>query len=76
MLIVEIQNDGTGPQASANYNVRVRANLEVLKEFRVEGHNRADGWQKLLEMVAQRAQEAQEDNQAMSEAGKNQEAEV
>ena len=56
MLIVEIHNDSTGKDSSANYNVRVKVNLEIISEFRVEGHNRRDGWKKLLQEVAEKAQ--------------------
>lgn len=56
MLIVEIHNDGTGKDSSANYDVRVKVNLETIAEFRVEGHNRKDGWKKLLQEVAEKAQ--------------------
>ena len=56
MLIIEVHNDGTGNDSSANYNVRVKVNLEPIAKFRVEGHNRKDGWKKLLQKVAEKAQ--------------------
>ena len=55
-MIVEIHNDGTGKDDSANYDVRVRVNLEIIAEFRVEGHNRREGWKKLLQEVVEKAQ--------------------
>lgn len=52
MLIVEAHNDGTGSNDSANYNVRVKVNRDVIATLRVEGHNRDDGWRALLHQIA------------------------
>ena len=47
-LIIIIQNDGTGTNDSANYNVKVRVNDRVIDTRRVEGHRRSDGWEALV----------------------------
>jgi len=62
MLLIEIVNDKTGTDQSANYTVRVVSTrtvstgqpfgLETLALGHVTGHNRADGWRKLVRDVA------------------------
>ena len=57
MLIVEIVNDGSGTQVSANYTYQVRVNNVVIAAGRYEGHNRDDGWQALLKEIAEKSKE-------------------
>jgi hypothetical protein len=53
VLIVLIHNDGTGePEHIGNYDVEVRINAQTLWRGRVIGHNRYNGWPKLLETVS------------------------
>lgn len=51
MLTLHIHNDGTGTKAIGNYDVHVRVNRELLRQGRVEGHQRALPWQQLVEQV-------------------------
>jgi hypothetical protein len=52
MLIILIHNDGTGTNESANYTYEVRVNNDrVLAEGVIKGHNREDGWEKLVQML-------------------------
>lgn len=48
MLIVEIHNEGTGTERSANYTYVVRVNDEILEVGTIHGHDRRDGWRALL----------------------------
>ncbi len=57
-LILIIHNDGTGTDDSANYNVTVRVNERVIATRRVEGHNRADGWEELVRRIVEPKEEA------------------
>ena len=43
------------PDDIASYSVRADVNGRTLKEWRVEGHYRADGWKELLRRVANEA---------------------
>lgn len=52
MLIVYIHNDGTGTNKSANYTYQVCVNDVVIDVGEVKGHDRNEGWRKLLEEVA------------------------
>lgn len=47
-LIIVFHNDGTGTETSANYNVGVFINKRQIAKDRIEGHNRADGWERLV----------------------------
>ena len=51
MLIVKIQNDGTGTKAIGNYDVSVCVNQEEIWHGRVEGYRRSLPWQHLIEQV-------------------------
>lgn len=51
MLILLIQNDGTGTDQAANYTYEVRVNYHVIERGRVEGHNRKDGWRELVRLI-------------------------
>ena len=56
VLILKIQNDGTGTEAVGNYNCEVlvtvsSTKLESLARARVTGHRRKDGWRKLVRAV-------------------------
>lgn len=54
-LILVFHNDSTGTDDAANYNVRVmmgngtKERTHDIAGGRVEGHNRADGWQALVQ---------------------------
>jgi len=53
-LILCFHNDGSGSDAAANYNVEVligdgtARGSRTLIRGRVEGHDRADGWERLV----------------------------
>jgi len=53
VLTIKIINDGTGTQESANYDYFVYVNGWKIASGHVNGHNRADGWQELLRMIAE-----------------------
>lgn len=54
-LMIVFQNDATGTNKNANYNVAVlvgdgtQSGSQVLWRGRQEGHNRKDGWKKLVQ---------------------------
>ena len=56
MLIVTIQNDGSGDIDTGNYDCKVYVNKCLIASGRVEDHKRADGWRDLLIDVANRAE--------------------
>lgn len=51
MLNIEIVNDGTGTERSANYKYVVRVNDEVLEIGTIKGHDRSDGWRYLVTLI-------------------------
>ena len=52
MLIVSLQNDGTGDEITGSYNVVVRINRRLIWSGRVENHLRTSGWPGLLHRLA------------------------
>jgi hypothetical protein len=48
MLIIKIHNDSTGTNESANYNYNGYINKRCIFSGRIEGHDRKQGWIKLL----------------------------
>jgi hypothetical protein len=48
MLTINIHNDGTGTDTSANYTYVVRVNDEVIETGSIFKHNRSDGWRQLV----------------------------
>ena len=48
MLSITFLNDKTGTEDVANYEVTVWVNRDVVARGRVEGHQRAEGWQALV----------------------------
>ena len=48
MLIIKIQNDGTGTVEVGNYRYQVMVNDTVIESGDVKGHKRKKGWQQLL----------------------------
>jgi hypothetical protein len=57
MLIITFHNDSTGKDNVGNYNVEVRitttpTSTARLWKGRVEGHDRSDGWQGLVQRLA------------------------
>lgn len=57
MLRVLIWNNDTGSDSSANYEVDVLINATPLAKLEIKGHNRKDGWIKLLEQIVEVAKE-------------------
>jgi hypothetical protein len=57
MLRILIHNDLSGTEESANYDVDVLVNAKLIATHRVEGHNRKDGWVKLLKQLVKVAEE-------------------
>ncbi len=54
MLIVKIQNDGTGTKDIGNYRYQVLVNETVIESGDIKGHSRRNGWrQLLLDLVAE-----------------------
>lgn len=53
MLILEIHNDGTGTESSANYDYRVRVNEQVIEQGHITGHDRREGWAALVNLMLQ-----------------------
>jgi hypothetical protein len=53
MLTIQIRNDGTGTNESANYDYTVYVNSTLVASGRIESHNREDGWRKLLQRLVQ-----------------------
>lgn len=51
MLIIKIQNDGTGTNESANYRFQVMVNDSVIESGAIRNHDRREGWQKLVGML-------------------------
>ena len=51
MLKIEITNDETGTDRSANYTYVVRANDKVLEVGTIRGHDRSDGWRYLVTLI-------------------------
>lgn len=50
MLIIKIQNDGTGTQNIGNYRYQVLVNSTVIESGDIRGHKRGD-WRKLVAMM-------------------------
>lgn len=48
MLIIKIQNDGTGTVEVGNYRYQVMVNDTVIESGDVKGHKRKEGWRGLL----------------------------
>lgn len=53
MLTIQIINDGKGTNENANYRYNVFINNQVIKTGKINGHNRNDGWAKLLKEIAE-----------------------
>lgn len=48
MLTINIHNDGSGTEDSANYDFTVLVNSREINRGRVIGHNRTDDWKALV----------------------------
>lgn len=48
MLIIKIQNDGTGTVEVGNYRYQVLINSTVIESGDIKGHRRSSGWRKLV----------------------------
>lgn len=53
MLIIKIQNDGTGDIYFSNYRYQVLVNETVIESGSIKNHLRAAGWQKLVTMLVE-----------------------
>lgn len=51
-LYVKVHNISPASNVVCNYEVAVRVNERVIYEGVIFGHNRANGWTKLLHMIA------------------------
>jgi len=51
MLHIKIINDGTGTDKEANYLYDVYINAKRIASGEILGHDRSDGWCKLVEMI-------------------------
>jgi len=49
MLIIKIQNDGTGTVEIGNYRYQVMVNDTVIESGEITGFQRANGWARLVE---------------------------
>ena len=54
MLILTAQNISEGEEP-ASYRVCVYANRKLIWKEEVDGHNRGEGWPRLLELIATKA---------------------
>ena len=52
MLLITFTNDTTGSEKVGNYDVAVYLNNTVIWRGRVEGHERGEGWQGLVEQLS------------------------
>ena len=59
MLIIKIQNDGTGTAEVGNYRYQVMINQTVIESGEVTEHHRNKGWQQLVEMVTSHSRNEQ-----------------
>jgi hypothetical protein len=48
MLIIKIQNDGTGTTEIGNYRYQVLVNSTSIEVGEIKGHKRSSGWRKLV----------------------------
>jgi len=48
MLIIKIQNDGSGDAVTGNYRYQVMVNDSVIESGEVKKHKRKEGWRGLL----------------------------
>lgn len=48
MLTINIHNDGSGAEDSANYDFTVLVNGKEIDRGRVTGHNRVEDWKTLM----------------------------
>ena len=60
MLTVTAVNVTSPGKGLATYSVRVEINKELIWEGSVEGHDRSNGWQDLLRMIADVGEEQDE----------------
>ena len=67
MLTIQIHNDGTGDETSANYDVTTYINRHVIWTGRIKGFNRSAGWVGLIRAVAEEAYKDGKSN--LEEAG-------
>ena len=51
MLIIKIQNDGTGTVDVGNYRYQVMVNDTVIESGEVKGHKRKDSWRSLMLLI-------------------------
>jgi hypothetical protein len=51
MLIIKIQNDGTGDVKIGNYRYQILVNSTLIESGEVKGHKRVRGWKNLVSML-------------------------
>ncbi len=52
-LIIVFHNDSTGTSNKGNYNVTTYINKRSIWTGRIEAHDRREGWEKLVKMLAE-----------------------
>lgn len=57
MLALLVLNDRTGSNESANYSYRVQVNTEVIAKGEFKGHNRNNGWTRLVCDIAEQEEQ-------------------
>ena len=63
MLVLNIRNDGSGDEATGNYDYNVMINYNIVANGRIEGHQRNYGWKALIiELAKNLAREMVEEN--------------
>lgn len=46
-------NDGTGDMRTGNYDYQIKINERVIAQGHIQGHDRKEGWTRLIELVAE-----------------------
>jgi hypothetical protein len=59
VLSIHIHNNGTGTTELANYDFEVEVNGKVIADGQIQGHNRKEGWEKLVRMMLEESKKTQ-----------------
>jgi hypothetical protein len=59
MLIIKIQNDGTGNVKVGNYRYTVMVNNDTIDCGYIIGHKRTNGWRTLVRMLLNRSEKSE-----------------
>ena len=65
MLIIKIQNNGTGTDSAANYRYQVMVNEKIIESGSIMNHNRKNGWRNLVGMMLPEMYELRNKNAAL-----------